>query len=109
MSSVLRLQAENVKKDHSITQLSARITQAEKDRKKAVDQFQEEKTLLTNREAELLKAKADVRPRHDCMERSNDCHHCLAVFAANSILHAPSQVPIACDCVIKATNDCPAA
>lgn len=54
------MQATSVQKDQSIRQLNAKISQAERDLKRAQDKFQEEKVLLTNRETELLKAKADV-------------------------------------------------
>ena len=56
----LSVQAASVQKDQSIRQLNAKISQAERDLKRAQDKFQEEKMLLTNRETELLKAKADV-------------------------------------------------
>lgn len=56
------MQSASSRKDSSILQLNSRISQGEKDLKRAQDKFQEEKTLLTNREADLLKAKADVRP-----------------------------------------------
>jgi len=56
----LSVQATSVQKDQSIRQLNAKISQAERDLKRAQDKFQEEKVLLTNRETELLKAKADV-------------------------------------------------
>lgn len=56
----LSVQATSVQKDQSIRQLNAKISQAERDLKRAQDKFQEEKVLLTNRETELLKARADV-------------------------------------------------
>lgn len=56
----LSVQAASVQKDQSIRQLNAKTSQAERDLKRAQDKFQEEKVLLTNRETELLKAKADV-------------------------------------------------
>lgn len=54
------LQGTNVRKDQSITQLSSRLTMTERDLKSSQDRFQEEKKLLTSREEELLKAKAEV-------------------------------------------------
>lgn len=57
----LCMQATSMRKDQSISQLNVKIRQAESELKKAQDRFQEEKVLLTNRETELLKAKADVR------------------------------------------------
>lgn len=56
----LSVQATSVQKDQSIRQLNAKVIQAERDLRRAQDKFQEEKVLLTNRETELLKAKADV-------------------------------------------------
>ena len=60
----LSVQATSVQKDQSIRQLNAKISQAERDLKTAQVKFQEEKVLLTNRETELLKAKADVGIHH---------------------------------------------
>ncbi len=59
-NKALSVQATSVQKDQSIRQLNTKINQAERDLKRAQDKFQEEKVLLTNRETELLKAKADV-------------------------------------------------
>ena len=56
----LSVQATSVQKDQSIRQLNDNISRAERELKRAQDKFQEEKVLLTNRETELLKAKADV-------------------------------------------------
>lgn len=62
------VQASNVRKEQSITQLSSRLTKTERDLtkterdlKSSQTRFQEEKNLLTSREEELLKAKAEVR------------------------------------------------
>ncbi|DBA95077.1 TPA: hypothetical protein ACH3X1_002590 [Trebouxia sp. C0004] len=61
----VQMQAMSVQKDQSIRQLNARISQAERDLKRAQDKFQEEKVQLTNRETELLKAKADSIAVHE--------------------------------------------
>lgn len=55
------MQANNVRKEQSITQLSSRLTKSERDLKSSHTRFQEEMKLLTSREEELLKAKAEVR------------------------------------------------
>ena len=59
------MQANNVRKEQSITQLGSRLTKTERDLKSSQTRFQEEKKLLTSREEELLKAKAEVRLRLD--------------------------------------------
>lgn len=55
------MQATNVRKDQTITQISSRLTKTERDLKSSQARFQEEKKLLTSREEELLKAKAEVK------------------------------------------------
>ena len=54
------LQASSTTKDTNIIQLNLRISQVQRDLKKSENQFADEKSRLTSREAELLKAKADV-------------------------------------------------
>lgn len=61
MSFIVDMQATNVRKDQTITQISSRLTKTERDLKSSQARFQEEKKLLTSREEELLKAKAEVK------------------------------------------------
>ncbi|KAL3163437.1 hypothetical protein ABBQ32_009813 [Trebouxia sp. C0010 RCD-2024] len=56
--------ANNVRKEQSITQLSSRLTKSERDLKSSHTRFQEEMKLLTSREEELLKAKAESIAAH---------------------------------------------
>ncbi len=74
----LSVQASSMQKDQSIRQLNAKIIQAERDSKKAQDKFQEEKVLLTNRETELLKAKADVGINHSFCKPQSQRYACSA-------------------------------
>lgn len=60
------MQATNVRKDQTITQISSRLTKTERDLKSSQARFQEEKKLLTTREEELLKAKAEVKASSIC-------------------------------------------
>ena len=53
-------QASASAKDRSISQMTQKINQIERDLKKSQNQFADEKSRLISREAELLKAKADV-------------------------------------------------
>ena len=66
-----RMQATNVRKDQTITQLSSRLTKTERDLKSSHSRFEEEKKLVTSREEELLKAKAEVTWIHTSMY----CNH----------------------------------
>lgn len=66
MSFIVDMQATNVRKDQTITQISSRLTKTERDLKSSQAKFQEEKKLLTSREEELLKAKAEVTTSMCC-------------------------------------------
>ena len=60
LGCIVDMQATNVRKDQTITQITSRLTKMERDLTSAQTRFQEEKKLLTSREEELLKAKAEV-------------------------------------------------
>ena len=76
------MQANNVRKEQSITQLGSRLTKTERDLKSSQTRFQEEKKLLTSREEELLKAKAEVRLK-----------------TPPSMQHYPeAHIPVVCEC-----------
>ncbi|KAL3131978.1 hypothetical protein ABBQ38_007673 [Trebouxia sp. C0009 RCD-2024] len=65
------MQANNVVKEQSITQLSSRLTKTERDLKSSHTRFQEEKKLLTTREEELLKAKAESIAAHAALQEKH--------------------------------------
>ncbi|DBA85435.1 TPA: hypothetical protein ACH3X2_006111 [Trebouxia sp. C0005] len=92
----VQMQATSVQKDQSIRQLNAKISQAERDLKRAQDKFQEEKVLLTNRETELLKAKADSIAVHEELKE---------VYARQRQVHlSVSEKASSCDEQLAAAN-----
>ncbi|KAL0050131.1 hypothetical protein WJX82_004900 [Trebouxia sp. C0006] len=92
----VQMQATSVQKDQSIRQLNAKVIQAERDLRRAQDKFQEEKVLLTNRETELLKAKADSIAVHEELKE---------VYARQRQAHlSVSEKASSCDEQLAAAN-----
>lgn len=82
------MQATSVRKDQTITQVTSRLTKMERDLKSAQTRFQEEKKLLTIREEELLKAKAEVGLSLYCNPAAcRICWHFMAHSAFRSCLY----------------------
>ena len=90
---IVDVQATNVRKDQTITQLTSRLTKMERDLKSAQTRFQEEKKLLTSREEELLKAKAEVTSSLHCnrtrqvLYASMSCMYILVLYVCLPMLY----------------------